>query len=154
MIAYAERDPSLAIQAAIYTRLTTGAEIDSEVYDGIPEKQRGIFVFLGEVDLTDWSTKTDYGKQVVCHLHIIQREEEQGAEQVRTFDPVNAVASQVIAALTDQSTPLTLDEEETGFRLRDVSVSDTAKSQRLMSTEFGVARRAIVTVICSVQQIA
>lgn len=152
MISYQERDPSLIIQQAIYTRLTTSPALDSAVYDGIPERHRGIFVYIGEVDLEDWSTKTDYGKRVHCHLHIVQPEEEQGAQSVRTFDPVNTVASQVLAALTDAATPLALDPT-TGFVLLDVSASDTTKSQRVQVAEgIGVARRAVITVVCSVQQ--
>lgn len=58
--------PSLALQKAIYDRLSSVVK----VYDSVPEGAKLPYVVIGEDIATDWGTKLKDGQNVSVTLHI------------------------------------------------------------------------------------
>jgi hypothetical protein len=103
--------PANALQAAIYTRLTsytplTTALGGARVFDHVPQNQPFPYVVLGDDTLVDWSTKTNNGWEATLTLHCWDRPKA-GRKSVKT------ILGHLYDALHRQEASVTV----TGFQL-------------------------------------
>ena len=60
--------PLLELQQAVYGRLS--GLLDTPVYDAVPAGTAPPYLTLGEASVTDWSTKSSAGCEIILRLHV------------------------------------------------------------------------------------
>lgn len=102
--------PDNALQAGIYTRLTTFAGLTSlvstRVYDFVPETAAAPYVVIGDDTASDWDTKSKHGWEFTLTIHCWDFEKA-GRKSVK------AILSAIHDALHQQQANITV----SGFTL-------------------------------------
>lgn len=65
---------SLAIQAAIYQRLTNYAPLNVPIYDDVPQGAAFPYITIGDDTLTEWDQDACLGADATLTLHVWSRE--------------------------------------------------------------------------------
>src|SRR5437660_955887 len=103
--------PSNALQAAIYTRLTSFAALTAligagQVFSFLPESTQPPYVVIGDGTSLDWSTKSANGWETTLTIHCWDYEKASNKS-------VNDILSAIYDALHDQDAAIAV----TGFNL-------------------------------------
>lgn len=90
--------PGIALQAALYSRLTTSHEVTSmlggmHIFDDVPTEQKPPYIVFAQSVYNDWSTGTEDGMEHSISLHVWS--DENGRKEVLTL------SQKIIAAMND-----------------------------------------------------
>jgi len=145
------RDPQLALQKAIYSRLKANValtdrleETGGGLYDNVPDETVYPRVVIGDDTLVDWDTDTSFGAEMTLTIHVWTGSPK-GAEQVIAAGrrEVKELMALVYQALHEVD--LAVESFDTVFIRREFSTSMVEGDG---ATRHGVMRfRAIVTEI-------